>query len=308
MNFSQALTDYLQLRRSLGFHLERDGKALMKFVLFLEQRAALYLTTKLALEWAQEQKESQLATRAQRLTYVRGFARYCSAIDSRTEIPPETILPYRPKRARPHIYTDAQIRNLMLASLKLPGSEWRRQTFYHLIGLLSVTGMRISEAIALQVSDVDLDSSLLKIEKSKFGKSRLIPLHDSTKAVIAKYLHRREQCLAGQTAHHLFFTRTFNRLDQGSIRHVFYELSRTVGIRGQHDSHGPRLHDFRHRFAIKTITNWYELGEDVDRHLPTLSTYLGHSHVADTYWYVAAYPELMEKVVAKIEKHFGDLS
>lgn len=195
----------------------------------------------------------------------------------------------------------------MMASLQLPANEWKRQTHYHLIGLLSVTGMRISEVIALQVSDIDLDSSLLKIEASKFGKTRLVPLHDSTRTAIAHYLDRRYEYLAGRTAPFLFFSSALGRLDQGAVRRVFYELSRTIGIRGQNDSHGPRLHDFRHRFAIKTIMNWYEQGEDVDRRLPTLSAYLGHAHVADTYWYVSTYPELMGKVVAQIEEHFGDL-
>ena len=172
-----AVQQYLTLRRGLGFKLHEAGKALPKFVTFLEHKHTSVITARLALAWAQQPSTVQPVEWARRLSWVRGFARYRSATDPCTEIPPNSLLPYRPKRARPYLYSQQEIRSLLRAALKLPDKdELRPWTYYCLLGLLSVTGLRLGEARTLELQDVDLQARLLTIRGAKFGKSRLVPL------------------------------------------------------------------------------------------------------------------------------------
>jgi integrase len=303
----QAIQDYLALRRSLGFKLREAGTCLAKFAAFLEARGATHITTALALEWSQQRSTAQPDTWAQRLGYIRGFARHHRANDPETEIPPPGLLPFHPKRAPPYLYSEAEIASLLRCALELPSAGGLRPWTYHcLLGLLSVTGLRIGEAIRLQLDDVDLQAGLLTIRGTKFGKSRLVPIHRSTQEVLEQYRARRERFLAGRGASAFFINRRGNPLDIGDIHRTFYKLSRQIGLRGETASHGPRLHDFRHRFAVQTLLRWYRAGEDVERRLPVLSTYLGHVHVADTYWYLSACPELMGLAVARLEQRWED--
>jgi integrase len=297
----KAVEDYIQLRRSLGFKLHEAQAALLRFVAFLEQRRAAHLTIALALQWAQEDPAARPAEWARRLSFVRGFARHWSAQDPHTEVPPWGLLPHRPGRARPYLYSDDEVRRLLQAAQQLPPAHGLRGPTYHgLLGLLAVTGLRISEARNLH-ADVDLTAGLLTIRGTKFGKSRLVPIHTSTQHVLAAYAARRDRFLAGRPATHFFVSRRGTRLDGGDVHRTFYALSRHIGLRGPTASHGPRLHDFRHRFAVQTLVQWYRAGQDVERRLPLLSTYLGHVHVADTYWYLTACPELMGEAVQRLE-------
>lgn len=299
-----AVEEYLTLRRALGFKLREAGKRLLEFVRFMKQQRASYITTQLALTWAQQPAAVQPAEWARRLSVVRAFARHRSAADPRTEIPPDGLLPYRPKRARPYLYSDDEIRVLLRAALKLPGRGGLRPWTYHcLFGLLSVSGLRIGEARNLELQDVDLQAAVLTIRGSKFGKSRLVPLHASTRDVLADYLARRERCWAKRpVSPYVFVSNRGNRLDGGEIHRTFYALSRQIGLRGPSESHGPRLHDLRHSFAATTLLRWYRSGEDAERRLPILSTYLGHVHVSDTFWYLSAWPELMGEAMRRLER------
>jgi len=300
-----SLRDYLKMRRGLGFKLHEPGKGLIDFVAFMERKRASRITTKLALEWAQKPKTVLPAGWAGRLTWVRGFARYLSAIDPRTEIPPASLLPYRPQRARPYIYTDQEIERLLAAARSLPpAGGLRGWKYYCLFGLLSVTGLRLGEAVNLKLDDIDLHNNVLTIEKAKFGKSRLVPVHPSTRKVLVKYLQQRKRFLEGCASPYVFTSGTGNRLDKGDVHRTFYLLSRQVRLRGPTASRGPRLHDFRHRFAVQTLLNWYRRGLEIEPRLPTLSTYLGHAHVGDTYWYLSALPELMGHALDRLEKHW----
>lgn len=304
----QSIQDYLALRRNLGFKLRDAGLCLAKFAVFLEARSAVHITVALALEWAQQSPSMQPATCAQRLGYVRGFARYHVASDPHTEIPPAGLLPFRPSRAQPYLYSEEDIAGLLQCALELPTTGGLRPWTYHcLLGLLSVTGLRIGEAIRLKAEDVNLQAGVLTVRGTKFGKSRLVTIHPSTGDVLEQYRARRETFLAGRAALTFFITRRGNHLDIGDIHRTFYLLSRRLGLRGPTASHGPRLHDFRHRFAVQTLLRWYRSGEDVERRMPMLSTYLGHVHVADTYWYLSACPELMGLAVARLEQRWGDL-
>ena len=303
-----AVQQYLAVRRSLGFQLSDAGRLLLKFVTFMEQHRASVVTTPLALAWAQQSQTVQPAEWARRLSIVRIFARYRHATDPRTEIPPDGLLPYRPKRARPYLYSDDEIRRLLRAARTLPTRGGFRPWAYHgLFGLLSVTGLRLGEARNLRVDDVDLDAAVLTLRHAKFGKSRLVPLHASTCKVLAAYLARRRRHWAGRpVSPYVFVSNWGNRLDVGSVHRTFYALSRQIGLRGPSDRHGPRIHDLRYRFAAKTLWRWYRTGEDPERRLPILSAYLGHVHVRDTYWYLSAWPELMREVMRRVERRWED--
>jgi integrase/recombinase XerD len=299
----KAVQEYLTLRRNLGFKLYKAGKLLPAFVKFLEEHRASYITTKLALAWAQQPSAVQPVVWAQRLSVVRTFARHRSATDPRTQIPSEGLLPYRPKRAQPYLYSAKEIKALLRAALSLPARRGLRPWTYHcLLGLLSVTGLRLSEARNLEIQDVDLQTRVLTIRNTKFGKTRLIPIHASTRRVLADYLARRGRWARRPACSYVFVSNWGNQLDRGEIHRTFYALSRQVGLRGPSDRRGPRLHDMRHRFAAMTLLRWHRSGKDVERKLPYLSAYLGHVRISDTYWYLSAWPELMREAMSRVER------
>ena len=302
----EGLQEYLTLRRRLGFQLRDAGRALPDFVAFMEQKRARHITSHLALRWAHQPTVGAPANWARRLSFVRGFARHRSASDPRSQIPPAGLLPHRPARARPYPYTDEEIRHLLHAALALaPRGSLRPWTYYCLLGLLSVSGLRFGEARNLELQDLDLKNSLLTIRGAKFGKSRLVPLHDSTCKVLAAYLRRRKLLLAGHPlSSYLFVTLRGNQLNDGEAHQTFIALSKQVGLRAPADLHGPRMHDFRHRFATQTLMRWYRSDEDPARRLPLLSTYLGHVHLSDTYWYLNHWPELMREAVKRLERRW----
>lgn len=303
--------EYLAMRRSLGFKLREAGTALPDFAAFMERRHASYITQALALAWAQQPKHVQPSRWASRLSYVRQFARYRSASDPRTQIPAWGLLPFPPKRARPYLYSEDEIKRLLRATLNAPlspycndrkGCAFLRWVYYGLFGLLSVSGLRLLEARNLKLEDVDLKAGVLTIRNAKFGRDRLVPIHASTCQVLANYIGRRQRHWSGRAvSSYLFVSSWGNRLDAAQIHRTFYAVSRRVGLRGPRDSHGPRLHDMRHRFATTTLVNWYRSNEDPERRLPLLSAFLGHVHVSDTQWYLSASPELMREAMRRLE-------
>lgn len=305
------VSEYLSMRRSLGFKLREAGKALLDFVTFMEQHRTTYITQALALTWAQKPANVQPAHWAQRLSYVRGFARYRSASDPRTQIPAPGLLPFQPKRARPYLYSDEEIKSLLRTALDMPHRFERgallSRVYYCLFGLLCVSGLRLGEARNLKLQDVDLEAGVLTIRNAKFGKTRLVPLHTSTCKVLADYIAKRQRHWADRpVTSYLFVSSWGNRLDGAQIHRAFYVASRQIGLRGATDSHGPRLHDMRHRFATNTLMNWYRSNQDPQRLLPVLSAYLGHVHVADTQWYLESSPELMREAMHRLEQHWED--
>ena len=307
----EALDEYLGMRRHLGFKLHRAGRALLDFVTFMEQREAPVITQALALAWAQRPRNVQPATWAARLGDVRVFARHRQATDPRTEVPSPGLLPFKPRRATPYLYSDDQIRNLLQAALQLP-HRYRQgallpRVYHCLFGLLAVSGLRLSEARNIELRDVDLDTAVLTVREAKFGRTRLVPLHSTTCEVLADYIARRRRHWAGRSVSpYLFVSSRGNRLDGAQIRRAFYAVSRRIGLRGEHDRHGPRLHDFRHSFATRTLVNWYRCEKDPERLLPVLSTYLGHVHIADTQWYLEGSPELMGEAMRRLESRWED--
>ncbi len=310
----QAAADYLELRRGVGFRLDRHEIHLREFVAFLRNRNVVRITTKLALDFATRHAEHGRKTQAGRLSVARGFARYMLGVNQRTEVPVFGLLPARSARAKPYLYTAAEVRRLLNAarardSVYHPLRPWN---LYCILGLLAVTGMRISEVLKLSPEDIDWEQQVLTVRKTKFGKTRLVPLHASTMKVLAAYARKREREVARRERKnrrktlHFFFSKRGLRYDASYIHRVFCELSREVGLRAPGASHGPRLHDFRHRFAVETLVRWYRGGARVEQCLPVLSTYLGHTQVSNTYWYLSCSPALMAAAGARLESRWEE--
>ena len=310
---SEAVHEYVDLRRSLGFKLVGIKHTLLQFAKFLEEQQATYITQDLALAWAQQPKNAQPFMWAKRLNAVRIFARYRHAADPRTEVPAPGLLPYRPKRAKPHIYSEDEVQALLRAAGNMPYHGERQallpRTYYCFIGLLCVTGLRPGEARDIELGDVDLQSGLLTVRIGKYGRTRVVPLHETTCMVLADFAERRQHHWIGQPIPpNLFLTSTGNAFHLTSFQRTFRKLSRDVGIRGPDESRGPRLHDFRHTLAVKILEKWYRQGQDPERMLPILSTYLGHVCVSDTYWYLENSPGLMKEAMRRLENRWGELS
>ena len=301
-----ALQDYLVLQRSLGYKYVHQERTLTKFVNFMEQRETSVITTKLALEWA-TQSPGKHASWAILLTDVRGFARYLRNSEPLTEIPPTGLIPHS-GRTQPYIYSDREIQALLAAALGLPPVRGLRRWTYHcLFGLLAVTGLRISEVLALERDDTDLERGILTIRGSKFGKSRLVTIHSSTQQVLKDYSRRRDLHLAHPRSPYFLVAERGGQLLPQYVSPVFLKLSRQIGLREETDCTGPRLHDFRHRFAVVTLLEWYRSGLHVESLMPVLSTYLGHTCIRDTYWYLSACPELMEHATHRLERRWEGL-
>lgn len=299
-----SLGDYVAMRRGFGFKFRHQEKRLTSFVQFMEQRGASVITRQLALEWAMMPAD-RFPTWSLRLTDVRGFARHLHSIEPRTEVPETGVLPAL-RRSKPYIYSDEEIRRLLSAALALPPvNGLRRWTYHCLFGLLAVTGLRISEALALRCDDVDLVHGILTVRDTKFGKSRLVPLHPTTRRMLVHYARRRDAHLRRPRSPYFFVAERGGQLLLQYVHRVFWRLSRQIGLRGTSDHTGPRLHDFRHRFAVETLLRWYRSGQSVELLLPVLSTYLGHTCIRDTYWYLSACPELMGHAARRLEARWG---
>ena len=306
-----ALDEYLSLRRRLGFKLEKEGRTLPKYVSFLGEHGKSYITTDLAVRWASNPpREGSPAQVGRRLSMVRLFAEYISATDPRNEVPSKTLLPGRFHRKPPFLYTDEQVVRLLKAARQLPSKcrpaqNLRARTYSTLLGLLSVTGMRIGEIIALDRDDVDFDQGVLPIRGAKFGKSRLVPLHPTAQRVLRQYADSRDRSYPRPQTQAFFVSARGVRMLASAVRFTFNRLSRKTGLRGPSDRYGPRLHDFRHRFATRALLRWYQDGADVEKHILELSTFLGHVNVSNTYWYLTAVPELLQLAAARADSVRG---
>jgi integrase/recombinase XerD len=300
----EAVEEYIALRRQLGFKLALAHRYLGKFVHFMEARRIPFITIEAALEWAMQPRGADPAYLAQRLGAVRRFARHHCATDPRTQIPPIDLLRHRPRRARPYHYSEQDIERLLTSTQGLrPMGGLRRATYATLLGLLTVTGMRISEVLALRVEDVDLQEGLLTIRKTKFGKTRLVPLHPSARRALQQYARQRD-ALVGRRTTHFFVSSQGRPLVAANVMKTFRLLRRRVGLQAREGCDPPTLHHFRHRFATESLLRWYRAGDDVERRLPVLSTFLGHVCISSTYWYLSCHPELMEQAVRRLEQRW----
>jgi site-specific recombinase XerD len=294
----EALVQYVTVRRALGSKLAEPEGTLGQFVSFLERERSLHITTALAVRWAMMPQGVQRATWARRLSMVRKFAAWLSAFDPQTEVPPHRLILGRRRRNKPHIFTDAEVERLMAEAARLRSSTGLRSlTYTTLIGLLASTGLRPGEALALDKTDVDLENGILSIRQTKFGKSRFVPVHPSTRTALQKYAERRDALCLQPPSPAFLLSERGKRLLGGPVRRTFATISCAIGLRqpmiGKRCGRGPRLQDFRHSFATQRLVEWYRAGLDVERELPKLCTYLGHVEIGLTYWYIEAVPELL---------------
>ncbi|MGH7960146.1 MAG: tyrosine-type recombinase/integrase [Opitutaceae bacterium] len=306
-----ALAEYLELRREFGYKPDRIETRLRRFLSFWDEKGTSRITTALALQFATEPAPRAQATKTGYLCAVRGFVRYLAGIDSTVEVPPPGLLRPSLSRFRPCIYSDAEIRRLLTAALRIPSAKWcggryrlKPWTLHGLLGLLAVTGLRVSEVTGLESEDIDWSEGVLRIKNTKFLKSRLGPLHPSTREPLRSDAKRRDRFLA-ERAHGscapFFVTCSGKPCRRGHVGHDFRKLPGQIGLRTPGASHGPRIHDLRHRFAVTTLLRWYRSGKPVERLRPVLSTYLGHSHGTGTYWSLSCTPELMAAAGKRLE-------
>lgn len=301
------VADYLALRRALGYRLVRAQKLLAQFVDYLEQRGEQRITVAAALDWARLPENGESNWWAYRLSVVRGFAAYVHTLDPASEVPPADLLPHRPRRANPYLYSDTDVAALIAATATLR-SPLRQATLAVLIGLLTVTGMRVGEAIALDHADVDLTRGLLLVLHGKFGKTRELALHPSTVAALRRYQRLRDR-LAPATGTAAFFVSTAGtRLIYCNVHSAFHRLVRLAGLTPRSPSCRPRIHDLRHSFAVHAMLDAYTAGQDGQVRLTLLSTWLGHVHPGNTYWYLSASPELMAVAGRRLETHLAGQS
>ncbi len=303
-SLQESIEKYLCLRRDLGFQLTQVGILLRDFGSFMESQEAPFITTVLSLQWSLQPMHTHPSYWAKRLSAVRLLARFCSAEDPRTEIPPNGMLPrYVKRRVKPYWYTSRDIDRLMKAALALPPTGGLRgQTYYCLLGLLVTTGLRIGEALALKLVDVDLADGMLTIRDTKFGKSRFVPLHPSTRQALRVYSCQRDTNFQRSTLTHFFVSSKAKQLSANAVHWTFRKLRSQTGLGASTNWDMPQLHHFRHRFAMETLLRWYQSNEDIERRLPVLSTFLGHVGVADTYWYLSTHPALIGHAVRLLQE------
>jgi integrase/recombinase XerD len=292
--------DYLRMRRALGYKLEIQGLLLGGFVSYLEKVDAVTVTIENAVAWATLPAGADPSYWAGRLSVVRQFARHLQTIDPACEVPPARLLPYRSPRAIPYLYEPAEITALMDAAGQLQ-PPLLAANYRTLIGLLSVTGLRLGEAIRLDRVDVDDRHQLLRVLDSKFGKSREVVLQDSTMNALRDYGRLRDERFPQPRCEAFLVSTRGTRLRKTCIHHMFARLVRAAGLTPRSPGCRPRLHDLRHAFAVRTLLEWYRDGLDVQARLPLLSTYMGHVNPASTFWYLTAAPELLALVADRLD-------
>ena len=286
---SRDLARYVDQKRSLGFKFRSQHILLRGFVGFAERRGDRYVRSARVLAWAAQAPSPE--HRRNRLLTVRRFALALHAETARHQIPSGDALGRAiVKRRLPYIYTPDEIVRLLRAAAALePAGSIRPIMYTTLLGLIVATGMRIAEALALQLDDVTADG--LVIRETKFQKTRLLPLHATVRQSVDRYLVARREVVAVDRA--LFISTTGQSLPYNSVRYVFLHLLDRTGLRGVDAGRDPRIHDLRHTFAVRSLEQCRHDRAAVARHIVALSTYLGHAHVTDTYWYLQATPALM---------------
>jgi integrase len=296
---------YLAMRRAMGFKLVDPGNLLREFARFLQRQGTSCITSELIVRWAKLRRNVHPARWARRLRTVRRFAQYWQATDPRTQVPPLDLLPHRYRRRTPYLFGHQEILGLMRTAERLPSKAGF--AYSTLIGLLASTGLRGGEARALNREDVDLAHGVLTIRKTKFGKSRLVPIHATTKKALARYARRRDKRHPHPRDPAFFLSCRGGRFHKSTILSAFGRLCRKAGLVGTPSRARPSLHALRHRFAVTTLRKWYRAGLDVGPRMPVLSTFLGHTLISNTYWYLTAEPELMRLAGARLENVLGNL-
>lgn len=318
MNPSPTMTEfaqvYLDYRRHLGFDLKTVGQLLLQFAEYADQTGHDGpVTAELAIGWAALAESASGAHRAYRLSVVRNFAQYRALFDPQTEIPPSDVFGPRYRRKAPYIFSATELADFLKAAKRLPPEgSLRPETFATFFGLLICTGLRCREARCLTRADVDFQQRLLRIRQTKFRKSRLVPLHESTVQALKSYAKLRDDFYPLPQTDAFFVSLRGTLLAYPTVHWAFDRLRQSLTWRTDGQARLPRLHDFRHTFACQRLLDWYCQGVDVHHAVALLATYLGHVDINYTYWYLTGTPELLERAGTRFEQFApspqGDLS
>jgi len=306
---------YLVERQRLGFDLRRSAYALRSFarhVAALGHRGPL--TVEIMADWARRDSHGSIDPRtwARRLKRLRSFTRWLQQFEPRTEVPDDALFGPLPERQAPHIYSEQEFVDLLAAARRLGPAPLRGAVFETLFGLIGCCGLRLSEALALRNMDVDLKRGMLTIDRTKFGKSRQVPMHASSVEALRRYRWMRD--LSGEPAQDeaAFFVgtrgqRRGQRLSTHQVERVFAGLREQLGWHNRGAHHAPRIHDLRHTMVVRRVMLWHSQGVDVDQAMLALSTYVGHANVTNTYWYLSAVPELIALAAQRFESSMGQV-
>lgn len=306
ISLTTRLENYLAIRRKFGYDLSFQERVLRRFTSFADARGADHVTVNLFFAWKEHFGLANQHTWSHRLSMVRVFATWLQSIDPRNEVPPSSLIPVKLRRTKPYIYTGKEIVKIVTEAAKLPSPYGLRGwTFSTLFGLIAVTGLRISEAIGLDDVDMDLDEAVLLVRSAKNRSIRLLPISPSTARCLASYRTERNRIL-DSCASAFFMHERGRRLKDCCVRYNFARVCQCIGLRERQGFHkhgqGPRIHDLRHAFAVRTIIDWYQKGLNPDREMIKLSTYLGHTSPKYTYWYIEAVPELLQTALERAEQ------
>ena len=297
---NKMINRYVELQRAMGFKYRIQNSLLQNFSAFAQKEGNTYVCCKTVIEWAK--LAPSRPQRRNRLLTVRRFAIAMQAQDKRYEIPPADVFGRETfKRRNPHILSSEELKCLLTAASSLkPVNSIRPRTYTTLFSLLAATGLRISEALSLNLEDLTDDG--LIIRATKFRKDRLVPLHESTQKGIRYYLNYRTRYGGNDRA--LFVSNNKKRLIYSTVNSTFLQLVRSVGLRDSSENPGVCIHDLRHRFAMKSLEECASDRVAISHHMTALSTYLGHAHISDTYWYLHATSKLMQKIATTQETFY----
>lgn len=292
---SARVETYLALRRALGYKLRIEGQMLQNFARYADHSGhSGPLTRSLALRWAALPRGADRLYQARRLETVRVFAKHQAVIEPGTEIPARHALGPAHRRNAPHLYSPNEVGRLLRRAAHLPG-RLRSATYKTLLGLLACTGLRISEVLALQIGDVDLEHGVLTVRETKYHQTRLVPLHPTALPPLNHYVRRRQKLFP--CAQHFFISDRGRRFAYTTVRTVFRQLAH--GFIPNSNRRHVRLHDLRHTFACRVLLGWQRSKRGAVGRMTVLSRYLGHQRVSDTYWYLSATPELLTEAARR---------
>jgi integrase len=298
--------EYVEYRRKLGFQIKIEGTQTIRFAEYADSISHKGpLTKELALEWARLPRNCSQLYHARRLEVIRAFAKYLAGFDPRTWVPENGLLGRAHRRTQPHIYSPAEIRRLLCAARRLiPMDGLRPRTFATLIGLMASTGLRTKEALDLGREDMDIREGILTIRETKFYKSRLVPLDETTARALRDYARFRDAYIPIPRSRAFLLGESGDQLRRSGVYYTFRRLCATCGLRSDSRRRKtPRLYDLRHTFCTRRLLEWHRRAFDVEQLIPSLSTYVGHAKVTDTYWYLSGIPELFAVTAGKFERY-----
>ena len=296
----QAVESYLEVRRAMGFALHSEGTLLQSFAKHSDTAGKSHICIETAIQWAG--LAQSVTTRARRLGQVIRLARYLRAEDQSHEVPPAVFGCEKGPRPVPYIFSAENIKRLVQAASGLGRrNPFRGQTYGTFFALLACTGLRVSEAIRLRFEDVTVDGLIIRC--SKFRKSRLVPLHSTAQVGLELYLQKRRPFAPFDD--HVFVSLRRRPLLVGDAETAFGSAAQTIGLKHEPGLPRPTIHSLRHTFAVRSLENCPDGRDRITKHMLALSTYLGHSKVADTYWYLEATPALMSGIADACELFFA---